>query len=76
MEQLTCASLSHTRYWYEVGMLKYRRFGVRGYLLDHLGDEGVFVYCMLLGGVISKILTFKFCNELCCELVPPFVSKF
>ena len=22
MDQLICASLSHTRYWYEVGMLK------------------------------------------------------
>ena len=25
MDQLICASLSHTHYWYEVGMLKYRQ---------------------------------------------------
>ena len=33
MDQLICASLSHTHYWYEVGMLK-----------TVLGDESCFAY--------------------------------
>ena len=30
MDQLICASLSHTHYWYEVGMLKYRKLLIVG----------------------------------------------
>ena len=39
MDQLIFASLSHTHYWYEVGMLKVPAVGVRGYLPDHSGHE-------------------------------------
>ena len=28
MNQIICASLSHTDYWYEVAMLKYRRYPI------------------------------------------------
>ena len=35
MDQLICASLSHTHYWYEVGMLKkYRLVSPRHYTVD------------------------------------------
>ena len=39
MDQLIFASLSHTHYWYEVGMLKYRRNYVCTYDHTYSNDD-------------------------------------
>ena len=44
MDQLICASLSHTHYWYEVGMLKVPRFYAQNPAFEIPHQESVKVY--------------------------------
>ena len=52
MGQSICASLSHTNYWYEVGMLKYRR---RVYPRDTNRHR----LCRILGATLATAFTVK-----------------
>ena len=63
MDQLICASLSHTHYWYEVGMLKVPA----GRFFDYVSIIACFF--MLVALCVWSCVFLEKCSCVCCVCV-------